>query len=162
VPSTWDVFNFTAVEAMASGRPTIVSAGAGASELIADGVNGYLFAPGDAGSLAEAIDRLLTESSTRLLEISRAARETVRIQLDPHVIAGRRIAAYREAIASFQSYSPSPATGWLSDICRPTESLPDDQMAFLNHMPLRSIATHLLKRARDKAMAKFSSRTSMQ
>jgi glycosyltransferase involved in cell wall biosynthesis len=34
VPSSWDTFNFTAVEAMASGRPTIVSTGTGASELI--------------------------------------------------------------------------------------------------------------------------------
>src|SRR6185437_13681717 len=33
VPSTWDVFNFTAVEAMASGRPVIISNAAGASEL---------------------------------------------------------------------------------------------------------------------------------
>ena len=52
VPSTWDVFNFTAVEAMASGRPAIVSTGAGASELIEDGVNGYLFQAGDADALA--------------------------------------------------------------------------------------------------------------
>ena len=33
VPSTWDVFNFTCIEAMASGRPVICSSGAGASEL---------------------------------------------------------------------------------------------------------------------------------
>ena len=63
VPSTWDVFNFTAVEAMASGRPTIVSTGAGASELIEDGVNGFLFAKEDADALAEAIERVVSEES---------------------------------------------------------------------------------------------------
>ncbi len=37
VPSLWDTFNFTCVEAMWSGRPVICSRGAGASELIEDG-----------------------------------------------------------------------------------------------------------------------------
>ena len=37
VPSTWDVFNFTAVEAMASKTPVICSASAGAAELIVEG-----------------------------------------------------------------------------------------------------------------------------
>ena len=43
-----DVFNFTCVEAMASGRPVICSRGAGASGLIEDGVNGFVFESGDA------------------------------------------------------------------------------------------------------------------
>ena len=60
VPSLWDVFNFTAIEAMASGRPTIVSDGAGASELIEDGANGFVFRSGDANALATAIERLIT------------------------------------------------------------------------------------------------------
>jgi hypothetical protein len=38
--------------------------------------------------------------------------------------------------------------------------LQDDQMAFLDHMPLRLITAHVLKRARDRAMAKISWRAS--
>ena len=145
---------------MASGRPTVVSTGAGASELITDGSNGYLFTAGDPHSLASALDRLMAENPARLIDIGRAAQETVRVELDPQTIAGRRIAAYRAVIESFQSHPPAPATGWLGDICRPAETLQDDQMAFLDHMPLRLITAHVLKRARDKAMAKISWRAS--
>jgi glycosyltransferase involved in cell wall biosynthesis len=158
VPSTWDVFNFTAVEAMASGRPTIVSTGAGASELIQDGGNGYLFASGDANALAAALDRLLGESPARLAAIGQAAKETVRTVLDPNVIAPQRVAAYRSAIDAFHSPLPFPAAGWVGDICRPTQPMPGNEMAFLDHHPLRAIAAHLLARGRRKVAARMSRR----
>jgi hypothetical protein len=143
---------------MASGRPTIVSTGAGASELIEDGVNGYLFAASDPHSLASALDRVVTEKPARLIEIGQAAQETVRVELDPEAIARRRLKAYRAVIESFQSHMPSAASGWLGNICRPAEPIQDDPMAFLGNMPLRSITTHVLKRARDKAIARISFR----
>ena len=158
VPSTWDVFNFTAVEAMASGRPTIVSSGAGASELIEDQVNGYLFASGDADALAAALDRLLGESPARLTAIGQAGRETIRKVLDPKTIAAQRVVAYRSIIDGFHSQPPSPATGWVGDICRPTEPLPGNEMAFLDHHPLRAIAAHMLARGRHKVVARMSAR----
>jgi hypothetical protein len=156
VPSTWDVFNFTAVEAMASGRPTIVSTGAGASELIEDQVNGYLFGAGDPDSLAGAIDRMLGDSPARLAAIGQAARETVRTVLDPKAIAAQRVAAYRVAIDAFASQPPLPATGWVGDICRPTETPNGNEMAFLDHHPLRAIAMHMLARGRRNVMARVS------
>lgn len=156
VPSTWDVFNFTAVEAMASGRPTIVSTGAGASELIEDQANGYLFASGDADALAGALDRLLGESPVRLAAVGQAAQEKVRTLLDPKTIAMQRVAAYRSIIDAFHSRPPLPATGWVGDICRPTERLQGNEMAFLDHLPLRAIATHVLSRGRDKVVARMT------
>jgi glycosyltransferase involved in cell wall biosynthesis len=156
VPSTWDVFNFTAVEAMATGRPTIVSRSAGASELVNDGINGYLFAAKNPESLASVLDRVMAENPQRLIEIGRAAQQTVRTELDPKAIVCQRIAAYNKIIESFQLHPPSPSKEWLGDICRPAEPLQNDQMAFLDHMPLRSITAHVLKRARGKAMAKIS------
>jgi hypothetical protein len=156
VPSTWDVFNFTAVEAMASGRPTIVSTGAGASELIEDGVNGYVFASGDAAALAAALDRLLGETPAGLAAIGQAGRETVRTVLDPNTIAAERVTAYRSVIEAFRSQPALPVTGWLSDICRPMETSPENEMAFLDHVPLRSITAHLLARGRDKVVARMS------
>jgi glycosyltransferase involved in cell wall biosynthesis len=158
VPSTWDVFNFTAVEAMASGRPTIVSTGAGASELIEDQVNGYLFASGDANALAAALDRLLSESPARLAAIGQAGRETIRTVLDPKAIAGERISAYRAVIDTFHSQPPLPATGWIGDICQPTEPHKGNDMAFLDHHPLREIAAHMLTRGRRKIVPRVASR----
>lgn len=156
VPSTWDVFNFTAIEAMASGRPTIVSTGAGASELIVDNENGYLFAAGDVNALAAVLDRLLSESSARLASIGQAARETVRTMLDPNVIAAERLAAYRAVVDVFHSQPPLPATGWVGEICRPTDPTKGNEMAFLDHHPLRAIAAHMLTRGRRKVVARMS------
>ncbi len=105
VPSTWDVFNFTVAEAMASGRPTIVSTGAGAGELIVEGENGFLFPAGEGAALAAAIDRLASFSPTRRAQIGRAARDTVGRELDPSTIANARLAAYRLAIERFNGPS---------------------------------------------------------
>ena len=146
VPSTWDVFNFTAVEAMSSGRPAIVSTGAGASELIEDGVNGFLFPSGDAEGLARVLDRVLSESPERLAEIGHAAQETVRSALDPEEIAKKRITAYQAAIDEFAGKPAIPVGGWLGDICRPTQPL-QTHMAFLESFPLRHLAKHVADRA---------------
>jgi glycogen synthase len=149
VPSTWDVFNFTAVEAMASGRPTIVSTGAGASELIEDGVNGFLFANEDSDSLAEAMQRVLSESPARLAEIGQAGRNTIRAALDPSTTAAKRVAVYRAAIDAFRARQPAPIGGWLGAICRPSEGVEND-MSFLENLPLRALTKHVATRISRK------------
>ena len=150
VPSTWDVFNFTAIEAMASGRPTIVSDGAGASELIEDGVNGFVFEAGNAQALASAIERTLRERPSRLAEIGRAAQETVRTVCDPRMVALQRLAAYKSTITDFGSSHRKSHSLWLDDICSPRESSSDRQLAFLDSQPLRSVIAFLFRRLRTK------------
>ena len=150
VPSSWDVFNFTAAEAMASGRPTIVSTGAGASELIVDGENGFLFAAEDALALAAAIERVLSSTPARLTEIGAAGHETVRRDLDPVTIAADRIAAYSSAIEAFRLTPPARIGGWLGEICRPGEAEAAVDGAFLGQFPVRTITAHLAGRVRDK------------
>src|SRR4029077_20704438 len=98
------------------------STGAGASELIEDQVNGYLFASGDADALAGAIDRVLQESSARLAAIGQAGRETVRTVLDSKAVAAQRVAAYRSVIEAFCKQPPLPMAGWVGEICRPMEA----------------------------------------
>ena len=59
VPSIWpENFPYVVLEAMSAGKPVIASAIGGLKEMIADGGNGFLFKPGDAKSLALAIDKL--------------------------------------------------------------------------------------------------------
>jgi glycosyltransferase involved in cell wall biosynthesis len=153
VPSTWDVFNFTAVEAMASGRPTIVSTGAGASELIEDGVNGFVFPSGDAEKLAEAIDRVLSASAARLADIGRAAQDTVRRALDPASITAQRLAVYRSTIDAFRGRRGRSAYGPIEEICRPADGAPDDGGAFLDQVPLRTLVRHVAGRLGKKALS---------
>jgi glycosyltransferase involved in cell wall biosynthesis len=145
VPSTWDMFNFTTVEAMASGRPTIVSTGAGSSELIEDGVNGYLFANESTDELASAIERVLGEKPTRLAEIGRQARDTICAALNPTAIVAQRMTAYRATIKAFSTRQPAPVGGWLGAACRPSEMFGND-MAFLENLPLRMVGKHVVSR----------------
>jgi len=154
VASTWDVFNFTGVEAMASGRPTIVSSGAGASELVEDGINGYRFEAGDPDSLAAAIERVLSEKPARLAEIGHAAQETVRVSLDPQKIVAQRLAAYRKTIEAFAASPPVAATSWIGDICRPTREARAGDAAFLEHFPLRELTSHVARRVSRRILSR--------
>ncbi len=66
VPSVQpEPFGCVVMEAMAVGTPVIGSASGGIAEQIVDGVSGLLFTPGDAESLAVALDRLLSHPELR-------------------------------------------------------------------------------------------------
>jgi GT2 family glycosyltransferase/glycosyltransferase involved in cell wall biosynthesis len=62
VPSIWiENAPFVIKEAFACGVPVVASGLGGMAELVRDGVNGLLFEPGDARSLADALRRLIEE-----------------------------------------------------------------------------------------------------
>lgn len=151
VPSTWDVFNFTAVEAMAAGRPTIVSTAAGASELIVDGENGFLFESEDPLSLSAAIERIMTMSETQRAQIGKAGRHTIGTTLDPAVIAEQRVSAYNEVMRSFETARPAKPNAWISDLISPRADANIDPAAFLESVPMRTLARHL----KDRTMRKL-------
>jgi glycosyltransferase involved in cell wall biosynthesis len=56
LPSLIEGFGLTALEAMAHGRPVVVSAHTFATDLIVEGVNGFVVPPQDAKALANTID----------------------------------------------------------------------------------------------------------
>jgi len=57
MPSRWEGFGLSALEAMRAGKAVIASSVGGLTELVLDGETGYLVPPGDAKALASAIDR---------------------------------------------------------------------------------------------------------
>ncbi|SEG69558.1 Glycosyltransferase involved in cell wall bisynthesis [Thermomonospora echinospora] len=63
VPSRWEGLPFTALEAMATGRPVVASDIPGLSELVAPGA-GALVPPGDVGALSEALVERLSDAGT--------------------------------------------------------------------------------------------------
>jgi glycosyltransferase involved in cell wall biosynthesis len=66
VPSRWaEPCPTVALEAMATGTPIVASAVGGITQLISDGRNGLLVAPGDANALRNAIRHLLESPETR-------------------------------------------------------------------------------------------------
>jgi glycosyltransferase involved in cell wall biosynthesis len=65
LPSAWENFPHTVVEALAVGCPVIATAVGGVPEVVRDGENGLLVAPGDSRALANAIARLLSDDALR-------------------------------------------------------------------------------------------------
>lgn len=62
VPSTWhENAPFVVLEARAAGLPVIASRFGGLAEVVRDGVDGELFAPGDSVDLGQRLQRLLDE-----------------------------------------------------------------------------------------------------
>jgi len=79
LPSYAEGMPMSLLEAMAAGIPTVSTAVGSVPEVVSDGVNGFLIAPGDSATLARRLRRLLhdPELASRL---GAAARETVRLR----------------------------------------------------------------------------------
>lgn len=76
LPSYAEGMPMSILEAMAAGLPVISTSVGGVSEAISDGVEGYLFCPGDVQSLTSALNRLLRDNGLRL-RMGNAAREKI-------------------------------------------------------------------------------------
>lgn len=87
-------FGLTIVEAMACGKPVIVSAGGGAAELFTHGRDAWGVVPGDADQLAAAVGELCANAALRR-ELGATARHTAlerfgRTRLGPQLLAAYR------------------------------------------------------------------------
>jgi glycosyltransferase involved in cell wall biosynthesis len=65
LPSAWENFPHTVVEALAVGCPVIATAVGGVPEVVRDGENGLLVAPRDPTALAAAIERFFADAELR-------------------------------------------------------------------------------------------------
>ncbi len=149
VPSIWDVFNYTCVEGMAQGKVVLCSQGAGASDLIVNGVNGLIFKENDPQSLAKCIRTIMSWSPSKLEKVGTAARQTIETTLDPKLIAQKRIEAYKNLIN--RGKYPIKANQWLFDAVSPKEKL-DKPMAFLDRLPLKELVNYTIKRGIKKML----------
>jgi len=61
LPTLEDTWGVVVLEAMLFGKPVLCSTGAGTSELIENGRNGYVFAPDDAPGLAEIMSKFIVQ-----------------------------------------------------------------------------------------------------
>jgi glycosyltransferase involved in cell wall biosynthesis len=74
LPSAWENFPHTVVESLAVGCPVIATAVGGVPEVVRDGENGLLVAPGDPEALADAISRFFGDDVLRAHLSDAAAR----------------------------------------------------------------------------------------
>lgn len=149
VPSIWDVFNFTCVEGMALSKPVLCSRGAGASDLIEDGVNGFTFAPDDPADLALVLRKVMSLSEQERQSMGEAARSTIETQLDPTKVAQQRIEVYKNLIRygkSAQQFNP-----WLVNALSPQKRIANP-LAFLDQFPLSELTQYLGRRFLKKVL----------
>ncbi|MEU3273748.1 glycosyltransferase [Saccharomonospora sp. NPDC006951] len=98
-PSVWlEAFGLVVVEAMAAGVPTVAPSHGAFPELVEDGVTGLLHRPADAGSLAEALRRIVLKTAWNR-DMGVAARLRYERDFTPEAGLDRLISGYREAIA---------------------------------------------------------------
>lgn len=76
LPSLYETFGVVILEAMASGKPVIVSNIPGPKDIITHGYNGFLFEKGNASELKEYLELLLSDEKLRK-KIGENARKTV-------------------------------------------------------------------------------------
>lgn len=107
VPSRYETFGYTAVEAMSLGCPLVVSNSGGLAEIVRDGRTGLLFQSGDSQSLAAQIARLLDAPQLAATLGAEAARD-VRRRYNPLSIADQTLDFYAQIVEQWRGRSRRP------------------------------------------------------
>ena len=109
LPSRWEGMALTPLEAMACGRPVVVTDVGGARECLPPGQEDVcLVPPEDPESLAAAITRLLRDADMRAY-LGEAARKHVRADFDVRQTAASVLRLYRELLGTPASASSEQA-----------------------------------------------------
>ena len=124
VPSTWDVFNLTAIEALSLGTPLICSESAGASTLIEHGVNGFTYADDSPEGLASCISAVMSQSPDEREAMVCNGLNTLRASLNPEQQAAQMVDFYRGLIEK-QSMEPPRKEGWATNLLSPSDEGPN-------------------------------------
>lgn len=111
VPSRWESFGYTVAEAMAAGRPVVVSDIAAFRELVEDDVTGRVARLDDPSDWAEKLASLLTDE-LRARDIAEAALKRLRQVTDPARIAELTLSAHEAAVARFAAKKRAATTLW--------------------------------------------------
>lgn len=109
MPSRFENFSMAGLEAMAAGRPIVVTSKAGLAEFVKHTGTGRVIPPKDPNALAEALLPFLRDAAYAAA-IGETARLAVIDRLDPDKIAEQREAVYLKAISSFNHNSISKAS----------------------------------------------------
>jgi glycosyltransferase involved in cell wall biosynthesis len=96
--STSEGLSNVILESMAAGKPVVVTDVGGNSELVRNGVNGYLVPPADSRSMAGAIDRLLRNPG-EAARMGRAGKSMVQDEFSPQHMVERYEKLYAALLA---------------------------------------------------------------
>jgi glycosyltransferase involved in cell wall biosynthesis len=97
MPSFYETFGISVIEAMAFGLPVVATRAGGLPEVVEDGVTGILVPPGDSEALAEAQLRLLLDPDLRR-RMGQAGRERVQSEFTVDRIVSQMLDVYHSVI----------------------------------------------------------------
>jgi len=100
VPSVWENFPYSCLEAMATGLPVLVSPKGGMTELINDGECGWVAADATADALASTLRRVLSTPWEKRAAMGREAAQAVRRICDHRTVIGHHLKMRMEMAAS--------------------------------------------------------------
>jgi glycosyltransferase involved in cell wall biosynthesis len=89
-------FGQVVIEGMAAGLPVLATRGGGPAELITDGVNGFLYSPGDVEALSSLLRRLNDDPDLRA-RLGRAGRKRA-ADFAPRSVSEQMMSAYQIAL----------------------------------------------------------------
>lgn len=111
-------FGLTIAEAMACGKPVLVSRAGGAAELFTDGQDAFGVVPGDVAGLANAIRRLAEDPDSRR-RLGENARATAQLHLDEKHFGPQILNAYHQLLHGSLIPSGQPIQNNISSACPP-------------------------------------------
>jgi glycogen(starch) synthase len=100
VPSQWENFPFTCIEAMSTGLPVLASPNGGMAEMIVDGESGWIAEDGAAAGLAKALLRVLATTPERRRDMGGRAASAIRIICDNEAVVAKHLALRTSLVAS--------------------------------------------------------------
>jgi glycosyltransferase involved in cell wall biosynthesis len=123
VPSLWENFPNTCIEAMAVGQVVLASRSGGQAEMIEhDGINGFLFDWEMPGDFEQKLQMVLGLSSQERQNVAKQAYSRIRAFGGPDVIIPKRIAHYEQVIAQYQPRTMFPTVYKHADTVQTTGS----------------------------------------
>jgi glycosyltransferase involved in cell wall biosynthesis len=146
VPSTWDMFNFSCIEFLAAGTPLICSEGAGASELIEHGKNGFKYADNNPLALAECIKLVNNLDENEYADMCAAAIETVNSKLAAGKLMPLNLSLYKTVIDKFKADEGNIYTNSIFEPSGEVHRIDE----ILDKQPIKLLLTYLFKRIRSK------------
>jgi glycosyltransferase involved in cell wall biosynthesis len=97
-PSATEGFGIEVLEAMAHGRPVIVSAGAGAADAVTDGVDGFVVPALDSDAIADRLNKVRSMSYQAIQQMGVAARRKMEQQYTWDKIRSMYIEAWKKLL----------------------------------------------------------------
>ncbi len=95
-----EAFGRIVAEGQAMGRPVVAPAHGAAPEILLPGVTGWLFTPGDAQSLAGALEQALSVSAMQRDDLAMQARSHIAENFDRDMMTSATLAVYEDLIST--------------------------------------------------------------